>query len=115
MSRYTVAGLAVGACLVLGVASMWAAFVPALLLGWAVAAAVQIYPGVRLPLGWALLPGALLQLVGALAGLQIAFGSSGILSRVDPFPLFNLLGPGLLLSLIGFGVVAFRAGRGQER
>lgn len=108
MSRHTVVALAVGVGVVMALASLWSALMPALLLVWAIAAAVQIYPGLLLPRGWVLLPGALLQLIGALAGLQIASGASVVLPRLDPFPFFNLLGPGLLLSLVGLAVVTHR-------
>ncbi|MDR7328523.1 hypothetical protein [Corynebacterium guangdongense] len=107
--------LAVGVGAVMALANLWPVLTPLLLLVWAVAAAVQVYSGLLLPRGWVLLPGALLQLVGALAGLQIASGASDLLARIDPFSFFNLLGPGLLLSVISFGVITLRRFRGGAR
>lgn len=114
-TSWLIVAIAVGAAVTMAVASMFSAFVPLLLIIWAIAAVVQLWPGLRLPMGWLLLPGALLQLVGAVAGLQIAFGASFLLPRIDPFPFYNLISWGLPMSLVAFGIITFRSFRRAER
>lgn len=107
-TSWVIVAVALGVAETMAAASVFSAFIPLLLIIWALAGVAQIWPGLRLPQGWLLLPGALLQLVGTVAGLQIAFGASFILPRIDPFPFYNLISWGLLMSLAAFGFLAFR-------